>query len=283
MKVPHRGATVINPLVPSKELETTTVTFDENVYHRRVRVLDRAGQTLVSEACRTFGISRTTYYPWAARAGPYASERSCPRAGAPRRRLTHCPPETVDRAGRGHRPAHPWRPPPARAPGRTPRVLPTSGVQRGGFSGLVPAGTPSSLDRPLRRPHQAWCGTPVCRLPSSRRRTGSQDRSPSRRSPSTAHVRLPTASHLGHRHDRAVLVTRIVACLRNGTPYEIRVVDGRVVTSAEARAIVSDRYWIPLENQSGTTLDLQKAPAWTTRLAGQERSSHSAPRRRSSR
>lgn len=29
----------MNPLVPSKELETTTVTLDEIVYHRRVRVL----------------------------------------------------------------------------------------------------------------------------------------------------------------------------------------------------------------------------------------------------
>lgn len=47
-------------LTKCKELETTTVTLDEIVYHRRVRVLDRAGHTSISEACRTFGISRAT-------------------------------------------------------------------------------------------------------------------------------------------------------------------------------------------------------------------------------
>jgi transposase len=44
------------------------VTPAEIIYHRRVQVLDRAGQTSVTEACRTFGISRTTYYRWAGRA-----------------------------------------------------------------------------------------------------------------------------------------------------------------------------------------------------------------------
>jgi hypothetical protein len=56
-------------LVPTKEpQESTTVTPAEIIYHRRVQVLDRAGQTSVTEACRTFGISRTTYYRWAGRA-----------------------------------------------------------------------------------------------------------------------------------------------------------------------------------------------------------------------
>jgi transposase-like protein len=44
------------------------VTSAEIIYHQRVQVLDRAGQTSVTEACRTFGISRTTYYRWASRA-----------------------------------------------------------------------------------------------------------------------------------------------------------------------------------------------------------------------
>src|SRR5215218_8582333 len=48
--------------------ESTTVTPAEIIYHRRVQVLDRAGQTSVTEACRTFGVSRTTYYRWAGRA-----------------------------------------------------------------------------------------------------------------------------------------------------------------------------------------------------------------------
>ena len=45
----------------------------------------------------------------------------------------------------------------------------------------------------------------------------------------------------------AVLLTRIMACLRNGTVYEIRDVDGTTVTPAEGQAIVADRYQIPLE------------------------------------
>lgn len=45
----------------------------------------------------------------------------------------------------------------------------------------------------------------------------------------------------------AVLLTRIVACLRDGTRYEIRDVDGTSVTPAEGQAIVADRYQIPLE------------------------------------
>jgi hypothetical protein len=44
-----------------------------------------------------------------------------------------------------------------------------------------------------------------------------------------------------------VLLTRIVACLRNGTLYEIRDIDGTTLTSAEGQAIVADRYQIPLE------------------------------------
>lgn len=44
-----------------------------------------------------------------------------------------------------------------------------------------------------------------------------------------------------------VLLTRIVACLRNGTPYQLRDVDGRAITEAEGRAIVAERYQIPPE------------------------------------
>ncbi|MGH3658484.1 MAG: transposase [Micromonosporaceae bacterium] len=42
-----------------------------------------------------------------------------------------------------------------------------------------------------------------------------------------------------------VLLTRIVACLRNNTPYQLRDVDGRPVTTAEARAIIAENYQIP--------------------------------------
>ncbi len=61
----------MNLLVPTKEPEITTVTLDEIIYHQRVRVLDHAGQTSITDACRTFGISRTTYYRWADRAARY--------------------------------------------------------------------------------------------------------------------------------------------------------------------------------------------------------------------
>jgi hypothetical protein len=59
--VPPLVGPVVDPLVPTKEpQEPTTVTPAQIIYQRRVRVLDRAGQTSVTEACRTFGISRTT-------------------------------------------------------------------------------------------------------------------------------------------------------------------------------------------------------------------------------
>jgi transposase len=86
----------MNPLVPSKELETTTVTLDEIVYHRRVRVLDRAGQTSITEACRTFGISRTTYYRWTTRAERYGVAALMPKDRRSPAMPNALPPETVE-------------------------------------------------------------------------------------------------------------------------------------------------------------------------------------------
>jgi transposase len=55
----------MDPLVPTKEpKESITVTPDQIIYHRRVRVVEHARRTSVSEACRTFGVSRTTFYRW---------------------------------------------------------------------------------------------------------------------------------------------------------------------------------------------------------------------------
>lgn len=42
----------------------------------------------------------------------------------------------------------------------------------------------------------------------------------------------------------AVLLTRIAACLRSGTPYELRDVDGSTVTEIEGRRIVTEKYTI---------------------------------------
>jgi len=44
-----------------------------------------------------------------------------------------------------------------------------------------------------------------------------------------------------------VLLTRIVACLRNDTPYQLRDVDGSPITPEQGRAIVAARYQIPPE------------------------------------
>ncbi len=44
-----------------------------------------------------------------------------------------------------------------------------------------------------------------------------------------------------------VLLTRIVSCLRSGTPYILRDLDGAVITKAQGRAIVAERYTIPPE------------------------------------
>jgi hypothetical protein len=44
-----------------------------------------------------------------------------------------------------------------------------------------------------------------------------------------------------------VLLTRIVACLRNRTPYQLRDVDGSPITPAQGRAIIAERYQIPPE------------------------------------
>jgi hypothetical protein len=88
---------VVDPLVPTKEpQEPTTVTPAEIIYHRRVQVLDRAGQTSVTEACRTFGISRTTYYRWAGRAQRYGLAALLPKDRRPPVLPTATPPDQVE-------------------------------------------------------------------------------------------------------------------------------------------------------------------------------------------
>jgi transposase-like protein len=72
------------------------VTPAEIIYHRRVQVLDRAGQTSVTEACRTFGISRTTYYRWAGRARRYGLAALLPKGRRPPVMPTATPPEQVE-------------------------------------------------------------------------------------------------------------------------------------------------------------------------------------------
>jgi transposase len=60
-------------------------------------------------------------------------------------------------------------------------------------------------------------------------------------------------SHDGRHHNSALchiattLLTRIVACWRAGTPYVIRDLDGTALTTAQGRAIVTERYTISNE------------------------------------
>jgi transposase InsO family protein len=69
----------MDPLVPCEELESTTVTLNEIIYLRRVRVLDHAGIHGVASTCRTFGISRQSYYRWANRAARYGLSALMPK------------------------------------------------------------------------------------------------------------------------------------------------------------------------------------------------------------
>jgi transposase InsO family protein len=97
LQVPLLVGPVVDPLVPTKEpQEPTTVTPAEIIYHRRVQVLDRAGQTSVTEACRTFGISRTTYYRWAGRAQRYGLAALLPKGRRPPVMPTATPPDQVE-------------------------------------------------------------------------------------------------------------------------------------------------------------------------------------------
>src|SRR4029453_14036143 len=96
LQVPPLVGPVVDPLVPTKEpQESTTMTPAEIIYHRRVQVLDRAGQTSVTEACRIFGISRTTYYRWASRAQRYGLAALLPKGRRPPVMPTATPPDQV--------------------------------------------------------------------------------------------------------------------------------------------------------------------------------------------
>jgi transposase InsO family protein len=69
-------------VVPTKESQgPITVTRDEIIYHRRVRVLEHAVEIgNVSETCRIFGVSRKTFYEWQGMARAYGLEALMPKA-----------------------------------------------------------------------------------------------------------------------------------------------------------------------------------------------------------
>jgi len=55
------------------------VTPSEIIFHRRVRVLEHAAKTDVAKACRTFGVSRTTFYRWKKVADAYGLAALMPK------------------------------------------------------------------------------------------------------------------------------------------------------------------------------------------------------------
>jgi transposase InsO family protein len=75
----------MDPLVPTKESEeSTTVTQDEIILHRRARLLELAAELgNISEACRLMGVSRTRFYEWKTKAELYGLDALMPK---PRRR-----------------------------------------------------------------------------------------------------------------------------------------------------------------------------------------------------
>jgi hypothetical protein len=94
LQVPPLVGLVVDPT--KEPQEPTTVTPAEIIYHRRVQVLDDAGQTSVTEACRTFGVSRTTDYRWAGRAQRYGLAALLPKGRRPPAMPTATPADQVE-------------------------------------------------------------------------------------------------------------------------------------------------------------------------------------------
>lgn len=70
-------------------------------------------------------------------------------------------------------------------------------------------------------------------------------------------------------HIATTLLTRVVACWKSQTPYQLRDVDGRVVDRAEARTIIAERYQIPDE--------IRRARTTTTGTSRRSKESQRAP------
>ncbi len=59
------------------------MTPDQIIHDRRVRLLEHAAEVGVSQACRTFGVSRKTYYQWAKTARRYGLSALMPKDRRP--------------------------------------------------------------------------------------------------------------------------------------------------------------------------------------------------------
>jgi transposase len=69
-------------------------------------------------------------------------------------------------------------------------------------------------------------------------------------------------------HIATTLLTRVVACWRDQSPYQLRDTDGRPVTAAEARAIIAEHYTVPEHVRRART---------TTRTGRRSKESQRAP------
>lgn len=70
-------------------------------------------------------------------------------------------------------------------------------------------------------------------------------------------------------HIATTLLTRIAACWNNKTPYQLRDLDGRIVSREEARAIIAERYRIPD--------DIRRARSTTKGTSRRSKESQRAP------
>lgn len=70
-------------------------------------------------------------------------------------------------------------------------------------------------------------------------------------------------------HIATTLLTRVAACWNNQTLYQLRDVDGRIVSRAEARAIIAERYQIPD--------DIRRARSTTKGTSRRSKESQRAP------
>jgi len=77
----------------------------------------------------------------------------------------------------------------------------------------------------------------------------------------------------------ATLLTRLVACWRSGKPYVLRDLDGTVLSVAEAKAIVAERYTVPLavREQRRSTVHLRDKDGTSRRNKGSQSASSTDP------
>jgi transposase len=71
--------------------EVATVTPADIIYRRRVRVIERAAEVGVTQACREAGLSRTSSYRWVGRASRYGLSALMPKDRRPPRMPNQIP------------------------------------------------------------------------------------------------------------------------------------------------------------------------------------------------